>query len=313
MTGMKIRPLGSFGVEVEGIDLSEPLGETQARTLVDLVSGEHVAVIRGQALDKASFDRFGRLWGQPIDFFFTPDLDPDYPALIRISNSPDLDVARRDGASFWHTDGSYEYLPASYTMLYGVEAPAVGGETLFADLTAAYEALPAATRLLADSLMVRHKLVGGKRGPDETPLALDPDRPDRDGGVRARKRAQEQPIHPLVLTHPITGRKGLYALAGTPFAIEGMSAAEGEALLDELKAHALQDRFIIRAKAGAGDVLIWDNLCCLHRATPLEYSAEAGKRRVLLRISTNGVPPAYAATRKPAFEARPEMGSIKFG
>ncbi len=307
------KPLGSFGIEIEGIDLSRPLDEAEAKALVDLVARRHVAVIRGQSLDKASFDRFGRLWGQPIDFFFTPDLDPEYPALIRISNSPDLDPGRRDGASFWHTDGSYEYLPASFTMLYGVEAPEVGGETLFADLTAAYEALSADRKRELDGLQVRHKLVGGKRGPDETPMALDPDQPDRDGGVRARKRAQEQPVHPLVLTHPITGRKGLYALAGTPFAIEGMSPEAGEALLDELKTHALQDQFVIRAKAGAGDILIWDNLCLLHRATPIEYSAEEGKRRVLLRISTNGLPPVYAASRKPAFEPRPEFASIKFG
>jgi len=310
---MEFSALGAFGIEVTGFDLRDDLSPATAKEVVDLVAQNHVAVFRGQHLSKADYDRFGRLWGAPIDFFFTPDLDPEFPALIRISNSPDLDAGRRDGASFWHTDGSYEYLPASFTMLYGVEAPEVGGETLFADLTAAYEALPAETRERLDGLKVRHKLVGGKRGPDETPLSLDPDAPDRDGGVRARKRAAEQPVHPLVLTHPVTGRKGFYALGGTGFAIEDMDEAEGEALLEELKIHALQERFRIRVKAGAGDVLIWDNLCTLHRATPIEYSAEDGKRRVLLRISTNGLPPVYASSREPAFVVDPEQKTIKFG
>lgn len=310
---MEIASLGAFGQEVRDLDLRGDLTPAMAKEIVDLVAANHVAVFRGQHLTKADYDRFGRLWGDPIDFFFTPDLDPEFPALIRISNSPDLDIGRRDGASFWHTDGSYEYLPASFTMLYGLEAPEVGGETLFADLTAAYEALPAETKARIDGLQVKHKLVGGKRGLDETPMALDPDEPGRDGGVRARKRASEQPLHPLVLTHPVTGRKTLYALGGTPFAVEGMSPEAGEALLDELKSHALQERFQIRVKAGAGDVLIWDNLCTLHRATPLEYSAEPGKRRALLRISTNGLPAVYKGSREPAFRPRPELTSIKFG
>jgi len=308
---MQCQPLGAFGLEISNFDVREDVTPATVKEVVDLVAANHVAVFRGQSLTKADYDRFGRLFGNPIDFFFTPDLDPEFPALIRISNSPDLDPARRDGASFWHTDGSYEHFPPSFTMLYGIEAPDVGGETLFADLTAAYEALPAAQRARYDKLQVRHMLVGGKRGGDETPLKLDPDAPDRDGGVRARKRAQEQPVHPLVVTHPITGRRSFYALAGTPFAIEGLSETESETLLDDLKAHVLQDQFTIRVKAGVGDILIWDNFCTLHRATPLEYSAEPGKRRALLRVSTNGLPPIYKA-RKPLFEPRPDIEVVRF-
>jgi taurine dioxygenase len=309
---MECKPLGAFGVEVTDLDFASDLTPETARAVVDAVVENHVAVFRGQHLDKADYDRFGRLFGDPIDFFFTPDLDPEFPALIRISNSPDLDPGRRDGASFWHTDGSYEHFPASFTMLYGLEAPDKGGETLFADLTAAYEALPEATKARIEGLQLKHMLVGGKRGPDETPLKLDPDEPGRDGGVRARKRAAEQPLHPVVLTHPVTGRRSLYAIAGTPFGIEGMGDEEAQALLDELKAHATQERFIIRVKAGVGDILIWDNQCTVHRATPLEYSAEPGKRRALLRISTNGLPPSYAATRTPAFQRRTDIEVVRF-
>ena len=293
---MQTKPLGSFGVEISDLDLRQPLDAAATKALVDLVAENHVAVFRGQSLSKADYDRFGKLWGDPISFFFTPDLDPEFPALIRISNSPELDAGRRDGASFWHTDGSYEHLPASFTMLYGIEAPEVGGETLYADMTAAYEALPAETRARIDPLYARHMLVGGKRGPDETPLKIDPDAPDRDGGVRARKRAARSRAP----------RRGSFS-----FEIEGLGKAEGEILLAELKAHALQDQFVIRVKANAGDVLIWDNFATLHRATPIEYSAEDGKRRALLRISTNGLPAIYA-DRKPTFQARPDVEVVRF-
>lgn len=306
---MKITPHAPFGVDISDIDL-RGLTTDGAKALVDALAEHHVIRIRNQDLSRAEYDRFGRHFGQPIDFFFTKDLDPDFPALITISNSPDHDPGRRDGASFWHTDGSYEYVPGAATMLYAIEAPLTGGETIFTDLTAAYEALPQSMRDRIDGLKARHMLVGGKRGPDETPIKLDPDAEDRDGGVRARKRAAERPVHPLVITHPVSGRRSLYAVAGTPFAIEGLDDDEGQALLDELKAHAVHPRFNRAIKAEAGDILIWDNLATLHRATPIEYSAEDGKRRRLLRISTQGLPPAYG-DRPPLFVAPEGHASIK--
>lgn len=306
---MKITPLPSFGADVEDIDTRNMTIEDQ-KELVDALAEHHVLRIRGQTLDKAEYTAFGRVFGAPIDFFFTKDLDPEYPALITISNSPDHDMGRRDGASFWHTDGSYEYVPAYSTMLYAVEAPNEGGETRFTDLTAAYEALPEETRTRIEGLKAQHMLVGGKRGPDETPIRLDPDEANRDGGVRAKKRASERPLHPLVITHPISGRRNLYAVGGTPYGIEGMELEAGEQLLQEIKAHAVDPRFNTEIKAEAGDILIWDNLATLHRATPIEYSAEEGKRRRLLRISTQGLPPVYA-DRPPLFQAPEGHVSIK--
>lgn len=306
---MKLHPHLPFGADVTGVDLRD-LSAPDGKALVDALAEHHVLRIRGQDLTKGEYDRFGRLFGAPIDFFFTKDLDPDYPALITISNSPEHDMGRRDGASFWHTDGSYEYVPAFTTMLYAIEAPLEGGETRFTDLTAAYEALPDALRKRVDTLDALHMLVGGKRGPDETPIKLDPDAADRDGGVRARKRAAERPRHPLVITHPISGRRSLYAVAGTPYGVEGLEPEEGEALLDALKNHAVSPCFNIAFKAEVGDVLIWDNLATLHRATPIEYSAAEGKRRRLLRISTQGLPPAYG-DRPPLFTAPEGHASIK--
>jgi alpha-ketoglutarate-dependent taurine dioxygenase len=299
------RPLGSFGTEVRGCDLGSERSPDEIRRLVDLVAGARVALFPGQNLTRAQFDRFGRYWGEPCRFFFTPDLDREFPAIQMITNSPELDPGRRDGAAFWHTDESFEHLPASFTMLHALEAPDVGGETLFADQAGAYDALPGEMKARIEGLRVRHMLVGGKRGPDEVALGFDVDDITKDGGVRAMKRATERPLHPLVATHPITGRKTLYSISGTGIGIEGMADDEAEALLDDLKAHATHERFRIRPKLQTGDVLIWDDLTTLHSATPLKYSDADGERRRLQRICVCGLPPVYA-DRRPAFSPPPE-------
>jgi taurine dioxygenase len=285
---MKIEPGTPFGATVTDVDV-KLLAPGQADRLVQALAEHHVLLIKDQHLEKRDYDAFGRRFGDPIDFFFTRDLDDEFPALITISNDPGLDVARRDGAAFWHTDGSYEHVPAGVTMLYALEAPAEGGETRFADLAAAYDALPSETRERIDELKACHMLLGGKRDADETPIKLNPDAADRDGGIRARKRATERPVHPLVRRHPITGRSGLYAIAGTPFAIEGMQDAESAALLSELKTHATSERFVRAFKADTHDILIWDNLSTMHRATPIEYTLEPGRCRRLLRFSTKSL------------------------
>lgn len=282
---MKIEPATPFGATVSDIDVKR-LEADEADVLVQALAEHHVLLIKNQKLEKRDYDAFGRRFGDPIDFFFTRDLDEEFPALITISNDPGLDAARRDGAVFWHTDGSYEHVPAGVTMLYALEAPEQGGETRFANMAAAYDALSPETRERIDGLKVRHMLLGGKRGPDETPIKLDPDAAERDEGIRARKRATERPVHPLVVRHPVNGRRGLYAIAGTPFEVEGMDEADGCALLAELKDHATRQEFICAFKADTGDILIWDNLSTLHRATPIEYTLEANKRRRLLRFST---------------------------
>ena len=281
------KPLdGPFGREIVGADISRELDPPSTKALLDLLYEHHVLVIRAQSLDKPAYSRFGHQWGQPIAFFKQAHLDPDYPELIRISNSPDVPEKQHNGAAFWHTDGSYEYVPASVTMLYALEAPDVGGETMFIDTAAAYDALPAETRARIDGLQVRHMIVGGKRMEGETPL-----RPF-ESDVK-HKQETEKPIHPLVLTHPVTGRKALYAVSGTCNGIVGMADDEADQLLTSLKRHATQERFRLICKANRGDVLIWDNLATLHSATPTVYTGEAGKRRSLLRFSTTGLPPLY--------------------
>jgi taurine dioxygenase len=284
---------GPFGAEVIGADIARDIDPAAMCGLLDLLYEHHVLVIRRQELTKPQYSRFGHRWGEPIKFFKESHLDPEFPDLIRISNSPQVPERQHNGAAFWHTDGSYEYVPASITMLYALEAPEVGGETMFIDMAAAYDALPAETKARIDGMQVRHMIVGGKRIEGETPL-----RPF-EADVR-HKQETEKPVHPLVLAHPVTGRKALYAVSGTANGIVGMPDDEAEALLISLKRHAIQPQFRLTCKACRGDLLIWDNLATMHSATPTEYTAEEGKRRSLLRFSTTGLPPLYA-DRTPAF------------
>jgi len=284
---------GPFGVEVVAADIARDIEQTSFQQLLDLLYEHHVLVIRRQELTKPQYSRFGHRWGEPIKFFKESHLDPEFPDLIRISNSTQVPERQHNGAAFWHTDGSYEYVPASVTMLYALEAPEVGGETMFIDMAAAYDALPAETKARIDGLKVRHMIVGGKRIEGETPL-----RPF-EADVR-HKQETEKPVHPLVLTHPVTGRKALYAVSGTANGIVGMPDDEGEGLLMSLKRHAIQPQFRLTCKASRGDLLIWDNLATMHSATPTQYTEEEGKRRSLLRFSTTGLPPLYA-DRAPPF------------
>lgn len=286
---MKATPLaGPFGAEITGLDLSEELSFSVLKQLIDWLYEYRVVVIRAQDLKPAEYVRFGKHWGDPIEFFLPTHRDAEHPEMIRISNSPETPMSQRDGAAHWHTDSSYETVPASVTMLYAVEAPDVGGDTMFIDMAAAFDGLPADQQAEFESLQARHMVVGGKS------LQLDN---EKVGGEETeevrRQREKESPLHPLVLRHPVTGRAALYAVSGSAYGIEGQSPEEGTKLLAELKAHAVQEQFMQRVKAGKGDVLIWDNLSTMHSATPSEYSDEPGKRRLLYRISTRNLPQVY--------------------
>ena len=222
----------------------------------------------------------------PIEFLREDQRVDGSPEVIVISNSPILfPEGQRDYAVHWHSDSTYEEVPASTTMLYCLEAPAQGGETLFADTQAAYEALAPALRQRIDGLMVRHRAGAGQRDAEfgERPHSNKP------YSAEAQKRIRTY-LHPLVLRHPVTGRKGLFGVAGTATGIEGMDDAAAMALITDLKRHVLQPAFRGAYAARRGDLLIWDNYAVIHTATPIEYSLADGHRRLLHRISVKGFP-----------------------
>jgi taurine dioxygenase len=281
---------GPFGARVRGLDLGETLCDAALLSLVDALYRHRIVVIENQILSTEAYLRFGRRWGEPIRFLREDQRVDGLPEVIIVSNSPTLfKEGERDYAVHWHSDSTYEDVPASTTMLYCLEAPAIGGETLFADMVAAYDALPPEHRSRIDGLLVKHRAGAGQREAEygERPHSAKP------FSAEARRRIRTF-LHPLALRHPATGRKSLYGVAGTAFGIEGLADDEAMAAIGELKQHALQDRFRTRYTARAGDVLIWDNFSVIHTATPAEYSLEDGKRRLLHRISVTGIPPVLA-------------------
>jgi taurine dioxygenase len=273
-----IKMQGSFGAIVDGIDVAEPLDDATMLSLAAALYENRILILDHQELSPAQCAAFGRQWGEPISFFAPDNRDQQFPELIKITNSPSIPEVSRDGAMHWHSDSSYEAIPAAVTMLYAVEAPLTGNDTQFADTVAAYLALTCEFKERIESLVVIHDPRGGK-------VHLP-------GEVRGRGATAERPIvnHPLVTTHPVTKAKALYGFSGTAAGIVGMDEAQAIDLLLELKQHVLQPQFMQRAAARQGQILLWDNYSVIHCATPTRYSAADGERRFLYRISTNTLP-----------------------
>ena len=267
-----------LGSVVSGIDLAEGISDATMRSLIDLLFERGVLVIKDQRLSDEQYLQFGKNWGRPLEFFIPEHRNARFPEIIHINNDPKTPPMFRDGAVHWHSDSSYEAEPGAVTMLYGKEAPEQGGETHFASTAAAYENLSIEMQTRLDGLVALHEL--GRAPWIEGETVPDPNRPDRE---------TDAPTHPLVMRHPVTGRKGIFT-SGTAYAIEGMEQGEATDLIRELRQHITRPEFRISYKAVAGDIILWDNFGTVHCASQIEYSAEDGKRRLLYRISTRGLP-----------------------
>ena len=286
-----------FGVEAHGVDLAQPMSDAAFAAVERAFLDGQVLVFRGQSLTPEQFVAFARRFGPPephvIDQFHHP-ADPNILILSnRVENGRPLGLA--DAGTYFHTDYSYLDVPARATTLYSIEVPAAGGNTLFANQYAAYEDLPAATRRLIDPLVAIHHY-GNRNNEDETTRTV--------ASVLNDAQQDRMPLvtHPVVRTHPATGRKALYAVSGTSFGIAGMRDGEARALLDELAAHATQPKYRLSVSYGVGDVVIWDNASLLHSATLVDPShprtlwritlkepAAAGRARQVLATSFRGM------------------------
>jgi len=248
------------------------------RRLIALLHEHQILAIAGQELGNADYVRFGYFWGKPLTFMLKSHTRDDFPEMIRVANPANTPARYRDGAMHWHSDSTYEDAPASVTMLYGIEAPEIGGETMIASTALAYDALPEATKQKIDGLIGLHCLGGSPSLPGEN-IPFVPEETARHGIKK----------HNLVMRHPVTGRKALFP-SGTAFGAEHLERGEGRALIAELRAHITRPAFVTNYKVRVGDIFLWDNFQTMHMATPIEYSDEDGKRRLLYRISTKGIP-----------------------
>tara|TARA_B100000586_G_scaffold219735_1_gene166730 strand:+ start:410 stop:1297 length:888 start_codon:yes stop_codon:yes gene_type:complete len=285
---MDIRPLeASFGAEVTGVDLSAPLGDDGMRSLTEALYQHRVLVIRDQRLNKEQYLKFGQRWGTPIPHVLDHLRMPGFPALMAIGNteSKDKSEAVRNGTVLWHTDQSYEAVPASATMLYAIKAPVEGGETQVCNMTTAYEELAPEMKKRLASLQVAHQYGRGKLRAYE--YAASP--------IKTSDQHEKLPtyFHPLILNHHVTGKKTLYGVGQSSYAIRGMNDNEATALLEELKDHVLQERFIYRHKYKVGDVAMWDTFQTLHSGSKIDVASCEEDSRLLWRISVRGKPDIY--------------------
>ena len=251
-----------FGLEASGVDVSGALSDAAFDEIARTFFAAQVLVLRGQRLTPQQFLAFARRFGPPEPHVIDQFHHPEESNILILSNrrKDGKPIGLADAGTYFHTDYSYLQVPARATMLYSIEVPKAGGNTLFANQYAAYDDLSdAMKRRIALMIAVHH--YGNRKVADEmSRVAASP--------LTDEQKAKMPLItHPLVRPHPVTGRKALYAVSGSSYGIVGMPEDEAVALLDELAAHATQPKYVISYPYRVGDVVIWDNASLLHSAT----------------------------------------------
>ncbi len=274
-TTLEIAPIaGALGAEINGVDLSQPLSNAQFDQIHQAFLDHHVIFFRGQdGLSPDAQKTFARRFGTLNTHPYVQGM-AGHPELIEIIKEPEDKLNFGGG---WHTDMSFEEQPALGSVLYAIEVPRVGGDTLFANQIAAYEALSDGMKQMLSGLTAIHSASREYSAQGQS--------------AQARKSMQSTEAsdapeyeHPVIRTHPESGRKGLYVNPAFTLRFSGMTARESKPLLDFLYQHARDERFTCRFRWQANSVAFWDNRCCWHYA----LNDYAGHRRHMRRATING-------------------------
>jgi taurine dioxygenase len=271
----QLRRLGAaLGAEVQGVDLSQPLDEETFAWIGRAFAEEPVLVFRDQHLGAGDIAAFGRRFGKPRLHSLVSYRHPEHPEVSWLRNFDEdgkIDWYGVKRATDWHTDSTYEAELPLLAMLHALEVPSEKGGTMFADMRAAYAALPEATKERLAHLTGLHGRTDGPAGtrlydPNEEKRMTDRDYPEQE--------------RPAVIPHPVTGRPILFV---NPMHTHGFLGMEHDAawrLIEELAAHATQDRFVYYHSWRVGDLLIWDERATMHRGAG-DYRPD--ERRLMLR------------------------------
>ena len=273
MGGIEVhRHEGGCGAEVLGVDLRD-LGEPEMAALRRAYADNGVIFFRDQSLTEDNHIAFAKRWGEiDINKFF-PHIE-GYREIAEVKKEREQKTNIGGG---WHTDHSYDQIPAMGSILVARVLPPEGGDTLFADMAAAYHALDDATKAEIADLRAVHSnahVFGSKAyygNPERKHFAND--------------EAVGKAVHPVVITHPLSGRKSLYVNPGFTTRFDGQSTAESRPLLHKLFAHAMQPQFHCRFQWRAGSIAFWDNRATWHFALN-DYQ---GEERLMHRITVKGV------------------------
>lgn len=276
--GRRLSPAG--GVEITGADLSRQLSPDVLEAILGAFRDHHILVFRDQDLSQGEQLAFTRQFGEIEEHVARHSAASRYGLVHTVTNVGDdgrpTTALSQVGNYHWHTDKSYHAVPSLMTVLHARELPPAGGDTQFANMAMAFEALPEATKRRLSGLRAVHSWAASRRRAGAPPPS--------------EVEMQERPpvAHPLVRTHPETGARTLY-IGNHASHILGMPEAEGEALLLELLAHATQPQFVYTHHWRDGDLVMWDNRVLLHRA--LANYDMAAHRRVLHRTVVTGTVP----------------------
>jgi len=272
----KVAPVsGALGAEIEGIDIASPLSDGVIADIRQALLDHLVIFFRDQDLSPEAQIAFSKRFGELDEHDFVKGMK-GYPELIRLVR--DADETGRNFGGVWHSDVTHQESPALGSVLYGVDVPPYGGDTLFANQYMAYEALSPGMKEMLDGMVAIHSAVGpfGPQGRSKIHW--------RNMEVETSEKALEEVEHPVVRTHPETGYKGLFVNGTFTLRFRGMTEEESEPLLKFLFRHSSQEPLTCRFRWRKGSVAFWDNRSVMHYALN-DYD---GYRREMRRSTIAG-------------------------
>ena len=272
----------ALGAEVLGVDLTQQLSESGFGEIYRAFLDHGILLLRGQKVSREQHIEFSRRFGELDRHDSLPrDRHPEYPELLMVTNLPQADGQpsnSRYTGQLWHSDLSFTLVPSLGSLLRAIEVPPVGGDTMFCNMYAAYDALSAGMKALIADLHGVHR-------PERKNAGISPE------WERENQRINPPVAQPVVRVHPETGRRALY-IGEKVKSLEGMTEEESRPLIEYLIRHATRPQFLYRHQWKQDDILIWDNRCTMHVALG-DY--DPSLRRHMERTTVMGTPSGHVA------------------
>ena len=284
-TSLAVKPIfGGFSAVIEGLDLSAPLNSEIINQITNYWLEYPVLIINKQNINDAEQVKFAKSFGELEIHPSLAHRSSKTPEIYRVSNVDENNQIMEPKSTswqyleltwLWHTDSSFREIPSLGSILHGIEIPTIGGDTLFANMTKAFEALPKSEKQKFSKLHVFHShdyIVSQSK---------ELSRRENKGQYETLPRVK----HPLVRRHPVTKKQSLFLSPHTMESIVELEEKEGRTLLDDLINHATQDQFVYRHEWEVDDILMWDNRCTMHAVLPYD---SINHRRIMHRTTLVG-------------------------